>query len=284
VTRGGRDLELLVALLEQVLRGDSFEIRSPDIALGHVTGVKREVDVTVRHAGSDQILVMLECQDRKRGDSLTWVEQLATKRRDVGAKQAVAISTSGFSPAARRLAQTEGLDLHELQRLSVEDVFSWLGLRELDVEASWIGPGVPRIECAEGSDEALEWLSNTPLSSPDEAFFLDTGTHSRVSLWQLMAAEAALAPPNVVRIPPDGVERHATTLTMQFPPTDMRYQVPTPHGSIPIATLEVDIYMRAERLRVPLSGLSRYAKVREARAETAEFRFELDGEQVPCLL
>ncbi len=278
MVRAGRELEVVVALLEQALRGTSFDVQSPDLVVGQLTRVEREIDVSVRSGDGERILVMLECRDRKRGSDVTWIEQLATKRKDVGAERAIAVSSASFSSAARRMAAAEGIGLHDLRRLKPEDAFSLLGLQELQVQVTWIRPGVPHIEVLGGSDKAIAWISRTPIESPDEPFFLDTDTGSRVGLWQILANESALAGPNVVRIPADGVERHVTTLRREFAGDHMRYEVPTPNGSIPIATLEVELHLKAEQLRVPLAELSRYTQEQRLVAETAEFRFELEGE------
>jgi hypothetical protein len=195
----------------------------------------------------------------------------------VGVERAIAVSSSNFSVAARRLAQAESIDLHDLRRLRPEDAFAWVGLRELQVDVTQISLAAPHIEYLDASEEAVAWLSRTPIDCPDDRIFFDTRAGGPVSLWQILSYESALAPPNIVTIPPDGIQRHVTTFERRFARDDMRYEVATPYGSIPIATLAVEIHLKVERTKVPLADLSLYTQAGRSAAETAEFRFELDG-------
>ena len=108
--RAGRSLELLVQALEQLLAGAPVEIRSPDFIMGRNSGTSREVDVSLRsQVGSVSVLVIIECRDRAKPQDVTWIEQLASKREDVGADKAVAVSAGGFSAGARNLARSNRL-------------------------------------------------------------------------------------------------------------------------------------------------------------------------------
>jgi hypothetical protein len=92
VPRAGRSLELLVQAVDQLLAGAPVEIRSPDFIMGRDSGTSREVDVSWRsQVGSVSVLVIIECRDRAKPQDVTWIEQLASKREDVGADKAVAV-------------------------------------------------------------------------------------------------------------------------------------------------------------------------------------------------
>ena len=108
--RAGRSLELLVQALEQLLAGSPVEIRSPDYITSRYSGTAREIDVSLRsHVGSVGVLVIIECRDRAASQDVSWIEQLASKREDVGADKAVAVSASGFSAGARNFARSNRL-------------------------------------------------------------------------------------------------------------------------------------------------------------------------------
>src|ERR1043165_2179805 len=126
MARAGRDLERLVELLESYLGGnDQIAIKSPDNLLDKVTGGTREVDVSIRSkVGSSEILVILECRDRGAPQDVTWIEQLATKRDDVGANKAVAVSSSGFSEHAINKAKSKSIDLRTIDERSIADFAS----------------------------------------------------------------------------------------------------------------------------------------------------------------
>ena len=131
--RAGRSLELLVQALEQLLAGAPVEIRSPDFIMGRNSGTSREVDVSLRsQVGSVSVLVIIECRDRAKPQDVTWIEQLASKREDVGADKAVAVSAGGFSAGARNLARSKQVDLRSLEELEPHVVYDWLTDQTLD--------------------------------------------------------------------------------------------------------------------------------------------------------
>ena len=127
MSRPGRDLEVLVALLESALvSDDAASIRSPDHLVDRVTGKLREVDVSVRYqVGSVPVLIILECRDRQHVEDVTWIEQLAQKRNDVRAARAVAVSSAGFSEAAVLKAAHLAIELRNLEDLTPDDIRSW---------------------------------------------------------------------------------------------------------------------------------------------------------------
>src|SRR4051794_19530866 len=105
--RRGRDLELLVAHLEKHLGNTGIQVTSPDYIVGWRSKSRREADVALRtKIGSSSVLVIVECRDRDDTEDVTWVEQLASKRDDVGAAKAVAVSAEGFTKGAKNMAST----------------------------------------------------------------------------------------------------------------------------------------------------------------------------------
>jgi hypothetical protein len=133
VPRAGRSLELLVQALEHLLADAPVEIRSPDFITGRNSGTSREVDVSLRsQVGSVSVLVIIECRDRAKPQDVTWIEQLASKREDVGADKAVAVSAGGFSAGARNLARSKQVDLRSLEELEPHVVYDWLTDETMD--------------------------------------------------------------------------------------------------------------------------------------------------------
>jgi hypothetical protein len=124
--RKGRELEIIVEALERCFAPADADIKSPDAILDRVTGTLREVDVSIRYKiGSVPILVILECRDQSATQDVTWIEQLAKKRDDVRASRAVAVSSSGFSEAARLKAAHDAIDLRTVSELTTEVVLGW---------------------------------------------------------------------------------------------------------------------------------------------------------------
>ena len=93
--------------------------RIPDVD----SGQPREVDVLLEGSlGSAQLRVIVECRDRASVADVTWIEQLATKRRSVGASHVIAVSTSGFTSSAIVKANRENVELRSLVELSQDDI------------------------------------------------------------------------------------------------------------------------------------------------------------------
>lgn len=111
-TRPGRDFEELVARLEKILAPRGATIKSPDHIRDSVTGISREVDVSIRFADVDSDrLITVECRDRQNDEDVTWIEQLVTKQKDIGAWKTYAVSSAGFSGPAIAKAKHNGIEI-----------------------------------------------------------------------------------------------------------------------------------------------------------------------------
>lgn len=117
LVRAGRELEVLIRTLEALFVDSPAEVRSPDLLPGRLSGTAREVDVSLRgKVGSIEMLIIIECRDRSARQDVRWIEELSTKREDVGAHMAIAVSRSGFTPAAQSMAQAKGIELRTFEQ------------------------------------------------------------------------------------------------------------------------------------------------------------------------
>jgi hypothetical protein len=127
MARAGRDLERLVAVLEELLRPAGLLVRSPDHLCDTVTGGLREVDVAIRVSEEGPVVAICECRDRAGVEDVTWIEQVVTKARDLeGSPPAVLVSSAGFSESARVKARSYGHDVRLITDVSLEEFRSWL--------------------------------------------------------------------------------------------------------------------------------------------------------------
>ena len=128
-TPAWRSFEMLVSRIEHALAGEQVTVKSPDFIPCVTTGTSREVDVSIRtRVGSADILVTVECRDRVAVQDVTWIEQLAAKRKNIGAAKTIAVAASGFSAEATRIAHENGIDLRILADITEEDIKSWMPL------------------------------------------------------------------------------------------------------------------------------------------------------------
>jgi len=127
----GREWELLVARLEQLLAGSAFRVTSPDNIRSPLTGNIVKVDVTVRgRVGSQDVLVAFECRDRDGRAGVDWIQQLLARKADIGASEFIAVSRDGFTKDAVREAAAHGIPLRTLERATDKELADFvLGLR-----------------------------------------------------------------------------------------------------------------------------------------------------------
>jgi hypothetical protein len=118
-----QDFEKLVAGIEETLVTKGAVVKAPDRVPDLVTGQLREVDASIRlNAGSAPILITIECRRRQGVQDVTWIEQLATKRFQIGAAKTIAVSATPFSEPAIRAARLHGIELRRLEDRIGEEI------------------------------------------------------------------------------------------------------------------------------------------------------------------
>jgi hypothetical protein len=76
----------------------------------------REVDVVIRsRVGKHEIVVALECVERKRKVTVPWVEQMTMKHQALPTHKLVLVSASGFTAPALEKAQALGIEAHSFE-------------------------------------------------------------------------------------------------------------------------------------------------------------------------
>ncbi|MCW3099146.1 MAG: hypothetical protein JWL77_4764 [Chthonomonadaceae bacterium] len=122
-TPAWRQFEQLVARIEADSGPLGLIVTSPDRIRCKITGHLREVDASVRtKIGTSDILVTIECRQRKPKQDVTWIEQLAAKKSNIGASHTIAVSHTGFSQEAEAVARHHGIDLRQLSDVSAAEV------------------------------------------------------------------------------------------------------------------------------------------------------------------
>lgn len=263
--RAGRSLELLVQALEQLLAGAPVEIRSPDFIMGRSSETTREVDVSLRSTvGSVSVLVIIECRDRAKPQDVTWIEQLASKREDVGADKAVAVAAGGFSAGARNLARSKQVDLRSLEELEPHVVFDWLTDQTLDhrtrhVEAVGVSfhLGEPSAEIDPGTlASILEKIK--ALRIPEHGLHQDSKVFARKTdltlvsvddILDLMPGFGARFDAMLSDVPPGQEKR--IVLTIDFGGT-AEFALPVDTGLLDVDSIELDALFSYDEVQVPI--------------------------------
>lgn len=127
--RKGRLFEVLITHLQQFSADEGVEIQSPELFYDEDRNKIGEVDVTLRSkVGTASSFIGIECRDRPRDgpQGVDWIREIAGKKNDLKIDKMVAVSSSGFTAGAKRLATKNRFDLISIEDLDTIDVSDWL--------------------------------------------------------------------------------------------------------------------------------------------------------------
>src|SRR5207247_2538000 len=100
----GRPLEDLVRRIESYLAPEGFTVRMDQPVRNDAGEQIAELDILIEGpVGSSTVRWLIECRDRPASGAapVSWIEQLVGRRTVHGFDKVFAVSTSGFSPAAK---------------------------------------------------------------------------------------------------------------------------------------------------------------------------------------
>ena len=279
MARKGRDLEKLVALLEKHLGNEGIKVTSPDYIEGKKSKSPREVDISLRsQIGSSDILVIVECRDRKGNEDVTWIEQLATKREDVGADKAVAVSSTGFSKGAINLATAENIELRTLEEIDPNEILLWFAFKEFTVLKRSSSFDHISIKLTAPDTVTLafppEVLSKFSPFDINAQIFRKKIDGSLVSFWNIWVGQNLIEIYSDVEPAGSKVNRR---IILNSPNKQDCFQLMTTSGFVDIEQFEVDAKLWIEVKNNPLTSMRLYSADNKIIAQSAEFEFEHMG-------
>jgi hypothetical protein len=111
-------LERLVALLEAGLAEPGISVKARHRLRDLATGELREVDIYIEETLRGQVHpTIIECRHHKARVNVTYVEQVVTKRADLGNPHTIIVSHAGFTTGAVKKAQHHGIRLSTLKEV-----------------------------------------------------------------------------------------------------------------------------------------------------------------------
>jgi hypothetical protein len=114
----GTSFEKLVKTYEELLAPYDVKVEHNVQAPSVFTGNSRQIDITIRgKIGSVNVLIVIECRDRKKPQDITWIEQLMGKRINIGADKVIAVSSSGFTEEAIKHAKLSNIELRTINEI-----------------------------------------------------------------------------------------------------------------------------------------------------------------------
>lgn len=130
----GKQLEALVAFVEETLVPPGFEVKSNNRIFNDEGVQIAEFNIEIRgRVGSTSIAWLIECRDRPGQGAApgSWIEQLVGRRDRFGFNKVTAVSTTGFSAGAAAYARSAGIELREVQNLDPASFEGWLQVSEM---------------------------------------------------------------------------------------------------------------------------------------------------------
>lgn len=86
------------------------------------TEIEREVDLLLEcEVAGLKMRIAVECRDRRRTDSVEWIDSLIGKYRDLEVDKIIAMSTSGFITATEAKARSNRIEIRTFKDLSKTD-------------------------------------------------------------------------------------------------------------------------------------------------------------------
>lgn len=181
--KAGREFEELIARIERILAPEGATIKSPDYIPDLITNSIREVDISNRFQdGNETRFITVECRDRVGQQDTTWIEQLVTKQKDIGAWRTYAVSSGRFSKPAIEKANHYGIEIRQFDQITDVEIAQQCASKSSNLRFSILKPDIYftvkimdksgiEISSDELSKEYLEKLMNdVSLIDPSEYF------------------------------------------------------------------------------------------------------------------
>jgi hypothetical protein len=236
------------------------------------TGQMRQVDASIRYkVGSVEILITIECRRRSDPQGVTWIEQLAKKRENVGANATIAVASEGFFKTAGISAAFENVYPRTLEELGTGDL-DWLRMTHVDVQEKIYSIRQIKVELWEPSpDDEIRIDDKLLLDAAKRLdlypLFIKTSTGQRfnsyepIRLSELQGADWFAGKKNTDEV----------TQSFKWECHDRGISVATNHGDKPVRFIYLEFTVRIERHRIPAHSLFRYKRTEGAILEGVEF-------------
>lgn len=117
VRRSNAFQKLIYYIHEQTEGTETWVTESAKLNMANVEeAIPREVDVLIERKVHNQLRrIAIECRDRAAKDDITWIDGMIGKYKNLPVNRVIAVSNSGFSANAIKIADAEGIELRSLK-------------------------------------------------------------------------------------------------------------------------------------------------------------------------
>jgi len=273
MTAQWREFEKLIARIEQAMAPLDAAVRSPDRIPDKVTGQLREVDASIRYkVGTCPILITIECRDRSSIEDVRWIEQLAEKKRSIGASMTLAVSSSGFSDPAMKKASAVDIEIRTLSDMAAEDFRQWLAVQHVVLD-------VREWSLSELALELYDAPEDAELILALQESFRERGHLAPIFIRNLDGKRF-----HVENVLIEWCKRHGTFFPDDLPSDGTRIRrnlhqpvdrnllhVETTKGDFDIRIIHIGLWLSHSKALVPVSRLAQYSDPSSPLVQTAEW-------------
>jgi hypothetical protein len=268
-----REFEKLIARIEQAMAPSGAVVTSPDRIPDKVTGELREVDVSIRYkVGTCPILVTIECRNRSGNEDVTWIEQIAEKKRSIGASMTLAVSSSGFSDSAIKKASVVGIEIRTLDDALAEDFREWLAVQHVVLD-------VREWSLAELALEVYDAPEDAELIPALQKSFRESGHLAPIFIRNLDGKRFHVE--NILiewskrngDIFPEDIPSDGTRIRRNLhQPLDRNcLHLETTKGNFDLRVIHIGLWLSHSKALVPVSKLTKYSAPSAPLVQTAEW-------------
>ena len=130
----GKRLQDLVEFVEKTLNAVGYRVETNVLTYDSDGNLSGELDICFIGTDSNTgFRWLVECRDRPSDGAvpISWIEQLFGRRARLGFNKVTAVSTTGFSPAAKKFASEASIELNEVVSLDPSELDKWLKAQEM---------------------------------------------------------------------------------------------------------------------------------------------------------
>jgi hypothetical protein len=167
------DFQRLVYLV-RVNLAEGAKVTESKMMRDRTTKRFREVDVVIEgKVGSHPVVVCVECRDHQRVADVTWVDMMKTKHDRLDTKALLLASRKGFTPEARDVARSYGIEVFSLEDVESANIAGMLGphgslwLKSVSVTAQKVSVRVAQVD---------NLATETVATGPDNLIYLQDGS------------------------------------------------------------------------------------------------------------
>ncbi len=181
----GKGLERIAALMEGLELPEGFVCRRNDRVFDDSGVQVAEFDIVIEgRIGTAPVRCLIECRDRPSQGPAdgAWIEQLVGRRSTHGFAAVVAVSSTGFTPAARNVAQRSGIVIRRVDELTRADLEGVVPQTAPLIQRRAMKSGISVVIVAHPGE--LDQRTSLPLPRADERVIVErrpNGEEVRVS-------------------------------------------------------------------------------------------------------